>query len=55
MDTDCAVTWHPTKHRYMISPGAPGVRSVAQSIVADLGGVNDLEAMAVVSDVAAGL
>ncbi|MBK6432469.1 MAG: RHS repeat-associated core domain-containing protein [Anaerolineae bacterium] len=55
VDTDCAVTWHPTKHRYMISPGAPGVRSVAKSIVADLGGINDLEAMAVISDVAAGL
>ena len=55
VDADCAVTWHPTKHRYMISPGASGVRSVAHSIVADLGGINDLEAMSMISDVAAGV
>jgi len=55
VDADCAVTWHPTKHRYMISPGASGVRSVARSIVEDLGGINDLEAMSMISDVAAGV
>ena len=55
VDTDCTVTWHPTKQRYMISPGASNVRSVARSIVADLGGINDLEAMAMISDVAAGV
>ena len=55
VDADCAVTWHPTKHRYMISLGASGVRNVAHSIVADLGGLDDLEAMSMISDVAAGV
>jgi RHS repeat-associated protein len=55
VDADCAVTWHPTKHRYIISPGVSGVRGVARSIVADLGGLDDLEAMSMISDVAAGV
>ena len=55
IDSDCAVMWHPINHNYVIGPGTSTAEEVARSIVQDLGGVDDLEGMAIISDVTAGL
>jgi len=50
VDSNCSVLMHPVTQNYIIGRSVT-VQQMAQSITEEMGGVDDLEAMAIISDV----